>query len=388
MDESLKRHLAILIGVAVAVKIFTILLTNSLHSFVDVYDYSYYFEHMAMIVNGKVPYVDFPFDYPVLAIIPMLLAFAISGMNISVYILVFQFFMIVCDALTILGIYAISSSIWGNKKRAFIAGLLYACSLPIAYFTLTKFDALPTMIIVWAIAYALLGRSKDGYQITATGTFTKVFPGIAAPFLFLWSIKGSGWKLDAAMLAGIFILYSSILILPFLLLGAKITDIFTVLTRGEVYPNTPAYLLHTLTGISAEAISAVMFFIAVFIFGILLAKMWKGRKSPVLLIEVITVALIITVFSAALHSPQYMMWYTPFLCLLVGSDLILIGLLVLTHLLAYIEFPLLFGSVWTNAGYVNNGVAIGLFGAEYLTMLLLLIMIISKNRASFSNSIN
>ena len=72
------------------------------------------------------------------------------------------------------------------------------------------------------------------------------------------------------------------------------------------------------------------------------------EKRPIMLLKTLLCAFIVVIFFTKFHSPQYIVWFTPFLCLLVADDLYKIILFYIVQVFAYIEFPLMFGSFYTN----------------------------------------
>lgn len=389
MDPDIKRDLLILIGLAIIMKVIVLMITLLSHSFIDFWDMSYYFESAVRVMQqGQLPYQDFSFDYPVLAWIPILTAYLVIP-SLPGFFFVFVFFMLIFDMLTIIGIYMIVIQIWGSKRRAFKSGVLYALCLTAAYFTLVRFDPMPVCIMVWAVWLTLRGKAVEGYMTTLIGFLVKIFPIIILPFLVLWNAKGGSLKKEV-MHAGLL----SACLIPLVIFLGSVTG--RVGAGATVYANTPAYLLYMYTenilylSVTVNQISTFLYVLA----GIaVIALFWffvKARKSPVMLLTTLLLAIFITVFVAKLHSPQYVLWYLPFLCLLVSDDIHLMIILLFTQVLAFFEFPLFFGKLYTNAQYLNPvgsgvwNITILFFSLEYLVMLCLLIMIIRKNQPSFS----
>lgn len=388
MDPDIKRDLLILIGLAIIMKVIIILITFISHSFIDYWDMSYYFESAVRVMQGgQLPYRDFSFDYPVLAWIPILTAYMIIP-SLPGFFFAFEFFMVIFDMLTIIGIYLIAMQVWGSKRRAFAAGALYALCLTAAYFTLVRFDPMPVCIMIWAVWLTLRGKAVEGYMATLVGFLVKIFPIILLPFLVLWNAKGGSLKKEV-MHAGLL----SACLIPLVIFFGSVTG--RVGSGATVYANTPAFLLHMYTenimhlSVTVNQISVLLYVLAGMAF---LALFWffvKARKSPVMLLTTLLLAIFIVVFVARLHSPQYVMWYLPFLCLLVSDDIHLMIILYFTQVLAFFEFPIFFGKLYTNAQYlsqVGSGVwiiTVLFFTLEYLVMLCLLIMIIRKNQPSF-----
>ncbi|MCX6690448.1 MAG: hypothetical protein NTZ39_12280, partial [Methanoregula sp.] len=56
---TIKRHIAILILAALVTKFVVIIVTGSVfHSFIDLFDIGYYYEHALPLLQGQLPYVN------------------------------------------------------------------------------------------------------------------------------------------------------------------------------------------------------------------------------------------------------------------------------------------------------------------------------------------
>lgn len=117
----IKRQILFLILVSLVTKFLILFATTSVfHSFIDFFDFQYYFEHALSVTNGKIPYVDFGFDYPPLAFIPIFLAFIPAYLlnNIFAFVYSFQILMVICDTIIIICIYLIGLKIYNEKLRS------------------------------------------------------------------------------------------------------------------------------------------------------------------------------------------------------------------------------------------------------------------------------
>ena len=85
------------------------------------------------------------------------------------------------------------------------------------------------------------------------------------------------------------------------------------------------------------------------------------EKRPVTLLKTLLCALIAIIVFTKFHSPQYIVSFTPFLCLLVADNLYTVILFFVVQVFAYIEFPLMFGRFYTNLEYTNGaGITAGI----------------------------
>jgi hypothetical protein len=379
--NTVKRHLLFLIIASLITKLLILFVTTSVfHSFIDFFDFQYYFEHALLVTNGKIPYVDFSFDYPPLAFIPIFLAFipAFILNNIFAFVYSFQILMVVCDTIIIICIYFIGLKIY-NEKTAFIAAVLYSTAFSVAYFVLTKYDAFPTCILMIAVLFTIYGMNVRGYFAAIFGFFTKIFPAISLPFMVLYNAKTTSLKKELFTVLKIGIPVTVILLLPIVLLkpGVLISYFSSSLVRTDLYVNTASYSLYAYLhdvlnlGISTTVISNIMYFlmgVAVLVL-VVIAYNVPG-KNPRHLVKLLLLSIFIVVFCMKYHSPQYIVWFTPFVCLLIADTLYGIVTFYFTQILTYLEFPLLFGTLYTNGTYVSPMGSYGWYLALFFFTLL------------------
>jgi hypothetical protein len=352
-------------------------------SFVDLFDIGIYLKHAVMPFEGQFPY-DAEFQYPILVFIPMMIAVvpAMMFQNAMAFVLTFQALMVLCDVVTILCVYLICLKLW-DEKTAFVAGLLYAAAFSAAYFVITKYDAFPTALLMLALLFTIYGHVMKGYAASVLGAFAKVFPGVAFPFLILFNAKKGDLKQEIISAAKVGVPIFVVLFIPLFLLNPESYKIY-IPVRSELgyYSNTLTFTLYSWLhdvlkiGISIDMVSAVMYaFMGLGILA-LIGVAWKiPKKDPVLLLKLILCAVILTVICSKVRSPQYIVWFTPLLCILAVDDIKKIAALFVFQALAYIEFPLMFGAYYTAVVYTNPALSSGwmitlvMFTLEYAALL-------------------
>jgi hypothetical protein len=388
-----KQHILWLIIASIITKFFVIVITTSVfHSFIDLFDFDFHFRHALLLLEGQLPYISYDYDYPILIFIPITLAFipAIIAQSFMMYVYSFQVLMIICDTITILCIYFIGLKLW-NEKTAFIAGLIYTTAFSTAYFVLTRFDPFPTCLLMGAVLFTVYDMNTRGYISSALGFFSKIFPIIAMPFIVLYNAKTTSLKQEILSAGKIFLLFCAVLILPLALINPNVirSYIFASGSGLEIYAATPTFTLYAILhdvlhlGISSSSIAMIMQFLMVVVLLLLVyfALVYK-EKNPITLLKLILIALFSLVFFAKFHSPNYFVWLTPFLALLVAGDLIKIILFYITQIFVYLEFPLMFGKYWVNLFYTNPVGTIDwyltllFFSLLYFAFLLLIFLIV------------
>ena len=386
-QDTVKRHIGMLIAATIIVKFLVAIVANSV-AFVDYFDMGTYFNSAMPLLEGQVPYVHYSYEYPVLMFIPILLAFipAVITQNVLVFILSFQLLMLVCDIAIVLCVYFVALKIY-REQTAFYAGLFYATAFSTAYFVITKSDAFPTALLMLGILFTVYGMNLRGYAAASTGFFAKIFPAIALPFMVFYNAKKTSLKEELVTGLKIFFAFCIVLLLPLAIINPSILQTYLFATGGSVgvYVNTATYTLYAYfhdvfgMGISADIISTVMYALMGLSLLLLLCFAYSDRTmKEETLLKYILCALFAMVFFTRFHSPQYIVWFTPLLAILVADDVKTIGLFYAYQMLAFIEFPVMFNGWYTNLEYVNPAGSLGwymtlfFFSIEYIVIITLM----------------
>jgi len=403
-DLITRTHIFYLIILSLSFKIITIISTMFIfNSYIDYFDIRRYVLKSILLSNGQLPYFSFPYEYPILSVMPNILA-SIPSVIFSNFMLtfsVYQMIMIICDILTAICIYYIALKIYKSQKTAFTSGIIYTLSLCAAYTSLTRFDSFPVFLMLFSI-FLILYKDElsisvnNGYFINAMGFFVKIFPVVALPFLILYESKFSSGILKDRIKLNIIIytILSLLLFIPFIILTGldKAIKPYLFATGSNtmsVYGNTLTYniysWLHDIFKLSIDtnSISLVMTIImGIIIIGLLIVAFKMKKISELNLIQFICVSLISVIIFSRFHSPQYFMWVAPFFAILVADDIYKIVVFFIVQFFAFVEFPLMFGKFYTNANYVgsigsyNWYIALLFFTIEYIFIFLLLKMIL------------
>lgn len=368
--KTAQQHLLLLIFASLAAKVLVMVVTTAVfHSFIDYFDIGVYFKHAVMLAGGQMPF-DTEFGYPVLILIPVMIALvpALMVQNIMAFVYSFQILMIACDIVTTLCVYFIGLKLW-NEKTAFYSGLVYACAFSAAYFVITKYDAFPTCLLMLAVACTLYRKEMMGYSLSIAGFFTKVFPVLSLPFFILYNAKETSLRREVIAAAKVVVPIGVVLFLPLFLIQPDTLKLYVPL-RSEFgyYSNTITFTLYSWIhdvfgiGISIGTISALLYIaMGIGMLALLYVAYKIPGKNPKLLLQVLLCALVLVVISAKSRSPQYFLWFTPLLCILVMDDIRKIAAFFAFEVLAYIEFPLMFGTFYTSNSFTDSLLSTGWF---------------------------
>ena len=382
-------HNLLLLGIAsVLTKLIVLFVTVSVfHSFVDLFDISVYFGYAVNVLGGQIPYIDFSIEYPFLFMIPVLIPLipTILANDVTAYVMGFQVLMAFFDILTLFLVYLIGLELF-DSKRAFRAALLYATAFASSYFILTKYDSFPTFLLILAIFATVYGMPKRGYLAGILGFFTKVFPILAAPYLVLFNATKTSRKTELISVSKVAIVCIMFLLIPMISLVQDWYRPYLFATGADVgvYANTVTYTLYNVLNellhlpISEEIISLAMYALIIGITGSLLLVSWvKGIRSPRRLLVLIAITLFSVIFCTKFHSPQYLVWLTPFYALLLIESYWNMLVFYLLQVVVYIEFPLAWGSLYVNRGYIHEIGTAGWYGSLTFFIIHAMVYVIS-----------
>ncbi|MDD1653555.1 MAG: hypothetical protein LUQ64_03310, partial [Methanomicrobiales archaeon] len=355
---TLIRHFLILVGLSLVVKVATMVATVWIfQSFVDLFDIGYYLKFAMKIAGGQIPYADFTVDYPQLAFVSILLPLvpALLANSADLYVLTHQMLMALFDVGTTLLVYLVALKFW-DARRAFTAGILYATAISSAYFVLTKYDAYPTFFLVLSVALFVYGREMAGYAAGAIGLLVKWFPALALPYYLIHDLKEGRARDEILRRIGISAVIVLAVTLPFLLLSPSgFLRTYTVNTGFNLLAHSFMYYLDFLTGtlFNVRFFGAISVILTVIVQLALLAVCYRHPSREMrTLCGFIFLAVLAFILTNKIASPQYFAWVTPFLAIFLAGTLQEWILFYLAQAWTYLEFPLLYNTLYNNiTGY-------------------------------------
>ena len=349
-----RRNLLIL--TSIVTKIFVAFITVfTFHSFIDTFDYQNYHQAMQNILNGLAPWAGgTSVMFPPLAFIPMMIAYGVSlvggmmGFIVSMWVLA-----AICDIITIFCIYWIGLKLY-SEQTAFIAAMVYATAISMAYYSLSKFDPFPTCMAMLAILATVYGDKTKGYLASIAGLFIKLWPIVLFPFFWIYNSRKSSLIAEGRKRVALIATISAVIFVGMIVAGYNVLLGYA----GLVFCNTIQYTIIQYAQIIGVAIPSagltdIFRVILILVIGYAAFRLYTGKKTVSLLLKAILVSLMGLVFLWQYRSPQYIMWFMPVVALLI-ADLIE-GILIFTivQVLSYIEFPLAFYNLYTNAQYTS-----------------------------------
>lgn len=386
------NHIGVLVTLAVVFPIVVIFISRAFGVMVDLFDIEYYFINtQSLMQQGAVPYFIQSLDYSPLALVPMILAYipAILANNKVFFLFSFMALMLLCNIGIVVCVYCISFVIYSDAETAYRSGILSVCGLSGAYLVMTKFDAFPIFIMLFAIAYILYEDNPiKGYITLVAGVFTKFFVVVVAPFLVLYNNRNRGRFVYSEIKHG-WVVCTLILFVCSILFFVRnsiynyITEI--LIRHDAVNVNTPAYLVYTFVSwitplVPFDVISVIAYcLMGVCLVVLLFFSAINKNQTPRNLITYIACALIVITYCASYRSPQASLWFVPLIAILVADSVVGSILLIAYQTYMFIEFPITFGLLWRNAEYVNVSLAMIMFAFEFVMIIIMMYIILKNN---------
>ena len=298
------------------------------------------------LATGALPYRDFGFEYPPLALLAIALPHALGGSFETWFAIEMALFGLVCQELL--------RALAGPRA----AWLWALAPLAVGAQIRTHFDLAAVAVLLGALLAFVRERPRAGFALLAVGGLVKLFPLLLVPVAGAW-LWGRGQtrqlREGLAWCVGVLVVGTA----PFWLLGG-FGDMFRFhLDRPVQIESTPATALFALggsyvTGTAQHpdgfksngldgghadlvlALSTVAL-VAVVVMAIVLAARAASARQLLLCCYL---ALLAFVGLGKVLSPQYMIWLAPFVVLaLVGRELPIAGWTITAIVLTQTWFP-------------------------------------------------
>lgn len=317
----------------------------------DLYVYGGYAD---LLHDGRLPYVDFAFEYPPLAAIPLWLA-GVPGLGDATYEVSFAVLMAAC----LLAAQQLAARLAGGGRAGLtVAWLFVALPVLIGASLRTHFDALPIAIALGGLLALSRDRVALGFALLGIGTMTKLFPILLAAMALVWLAAGRGqWR---AALRGGAVFAAVVVAISLPLAGAGYVDSFAFhLDRPVQIESGAASVLFALGGSDvtgtnlrpdrfksngldgghADAVQRV--FLVLLVLG-LSTIAWLAARRPDARHMALCgfAALLAFVTLGKVFSPQYVIWLAPFAALAWVWGRRAVALLTAAAIaLTHVEFP-------------------------------------------------
>jgi hypothetical protein len=289
------------------------------------------------IVDGEVPYRDFPVEYPPAA----LPAFVLPALaDDDDYGSAFELLMWTCAVATIVLLAATLSAAGAGTVRLY-AATAFAGIVPLLLgsVVLTRFDLWPAALTAGALAALVAGRDRLGLGVLGLATAAKLYPAVLLPIALVWVARRRGPR-EAALGLGVFAAVIVAVVLPFAILspGGLVHSLTTQLGRPLQIESLGAAILlaahqlglydptvvsthgsQNLSGSLPSALAAMETALQL----VALVAVWllfaRGRPDRERLLVASSAAVVAFIALGKVLSPQFLIWLLPFVPLIGGS---------------------------------------------------------------------
>jgi hypothetical protein len=273
-----------------------------------------------LIADGHLPYLDFEFEYPPLAALPLWLA-DLPGGGEDGYAWAFGALMLGCA----LALQRFTGRLAGPQA----AWLLVLLPVALGASIRTHYDLLPAAILAAALLLLARDRPVWAFAVLGLGTVTKLYPALVVPVAAAW-LAGRGQARTAAWGIAAFAAVVAAVSLPFAGDGYA-EQVRFHLERPVQIESTPASVLFALgdsyvtgdpirhdrfksnglAGGPAGAVAAAFIALLALVLAAIVALAARGRGTHHLVLCAFAAVLAFVALGKVL-SPQFMVWLAPF----------------------------------------------------------------------------
>jgi hypothetical protein len=314
----------------------------------EVNDLYLYRSVAGLLEDGRLPYLDFAFEYPPLAAVPLGLAI-VPGGGEDGYAITFALLMLGCALALQRWIYGIAGA--RAAWAVVLMPVLVGASLR------THFDLLPAALVAGALLLFARGRPVPAFAVLGVGTLAKLFPALLVPIAAAW-LLGRGERRAALHGVLAFTVVVLAVSLPFLGDGYVEQARFH-LERPVQIESTPATVLFALgdsyvtgdpvrpdrfrsNGLDGGPADGVALLFTLLLAGTLLGIVALARRGGGFerLFLCSFAAVVAFIALGKVLSPQFVIWLVPFAAVAAATGhRALAALCALAMVLTAIEFP-------------------------------------------------
>lgn len=291
----------------------------------------------------KLPYVNYPLEYPQLAGGLFQLIYSFQPGNFQAFALSLHLIQLPLEILTTAIIYKIASSMRSRRSGSVLA-LLYNLSPMVLHTWVSRYDSIPVFFTVASLYLILKKRPITSFLMVAIGIMFKWYPVVLVLPYFNY-MRSQGLSKESVVRSfAVLAIFCLAVISPFIILSPKffLESYIFHLGRGWNYQSLWVLFLPFLERTPTMGdLSRIIPILSIFLQAVCcLSVLFFRVKDSQRLIFASSYVLMVFVFFAKFYSPQYTVWFSPFLLLSLSNSWDLL-FYVLLQVSVYVEYPLL-----------------------------------------------
>jgi len=329
------------------------------------------------IASGAIPYLEFPVEYPPVALLPLVLPRILVGVDAQpmAYEIVFGLMNLAVAVLAGAIVVWLARRGWSAQSERETLIVYLALAFALSVLVIFRFDILPALLSVAAVAAMAAGRSAWAGFALGLAVATKLYPAFLAPVLLGYYLFARRWTAAGFFVFGLVTTVAAVMLQAYLVAGPDSLSFLNYQRdRGveiESVVGGLALLADNMFGINArvsfgfgsfevespvvDALAAPAFVgelvLAITLLGAGAVAFLRDVRSfgsvrPRTLIAYIVATLLVAILTNKVLSPQYMCWLLPFAALLPRRQAFL---LVVTFVLTVVVYPIAFDGLRAGA---------------------------------------
>jgi hypothetical protein len=302
------------------------------------------------MLDGRVPYRDFPVEYPPAALPAFVLPAAVTlGGGYGSYVVAFEWLMALCGAALAAAVALVLAGRHRSRPALSAAvALVGLAPLALGPVVVSRFDLWPAALTAAALAALVGGRYRVALAVLGVAVAAKLYPVVLVgpAIVYVWRRAG---RREAVVAASVLVAVIAVLFLPFLVLAphgvvASIAGQASRPLQIESLGSAVLIAIHHLDGLvvtvqsshgsqnlagSAAATVAVIQGVLQAL-AILLVWLWfaRGPSTDERLLRACAAALAAFVALGKVLSPQFLVWLLPLVPLVRGRRGVAAGALL------------------------------------------------------------
>jgi hypothetical protein len=290
-------------------------------------DVALYESYAQKLLDGRIPYHEFFFEYPPLSLVALVIPKA-TGLD---YGLSLRLEMWLLLAVTLIAVLHTLRTIGADTMRVFGAAVLIGCSPallgPIVF---ERFDAWPAALLSISLALLAAERWTSGTVGLALAICTKLYPVVVAPIALARVFAAAGRRTTSrAAIAGV--VAGAIVTLPFAVVGfgglgfsyyvqfkrplqleSTGAAVLLALDRLGLYDTTvQSGLSKDIAGGAASGLAFASLVVQLAAIAFAGWWFWRGPRTTASMLTAAAAAVVAFVAFGKVLSPQYVIWIVP-----------------------------------------------------------------------------
>ena len=322
------------------------------------------------IASGAIPYIDFPVEYPPLALLPLVLPRILTGVDSPpmAYQFIFGLASLAATVLSGAVVIWLARRGWSAQSDQESLIVFLAIALALSLSVIWRFDIWPAFLTIAAVAAVAAGRPAWAGFALGLGVAMKLYPAFLAPVLLAYYVCGRRWPAAALFGFGLAATVGGVFLPAYLVAGPDSLSFLNYQRdRGieiESVVGGLVLLADNVAGINARVFFDFQSFqvespvadalaVPVLVAEIALALALLvggayaflrdarvfGHVRPRTLIAYIVATLLLVMLANKVLSPQYLGWLLPFGALLPRRQAVV---LVVACALTTVVYPIAF----------------------------------------------